>query len=258
MYVRELTDKQEILDYLETDRYYAAYAIGDLEPELFVHSQWACAEVDGQVRAIVLLYQGLDPPALFLMGEPSGLAGVLRLKMRPKRVYLTCQQHHLPVVQAFYHTEPPTPMWRMSLRPGDFRPVPSPEVLALSPRHTDALRRLYSQGGGLAFSPMQLATGVFYGVSNRGRIVAAAGTHLISPSYRISAVGNVYTQETYRGRGYGSATTSAVVTELFRRGIREVFLNVAQTNVTAIRLYERLGFTRYCPFLEMLAQRRYS
>jgi len=258
MHVRQLTDKQEILDYLETDRCYAAYAIGDLEPELFAHSQWAGAHEDGQVRAIALLYQGLDPPALLLMGEPSGLTSVLRLKMRPGRVYLTCQQHHLPVVQTFYRTEPPTRMWRMSLQPGDFRPVPLPEVAALSPRHTDALRRLYAQGGGLAFSPTQLATGVFYGVSDRGRIVAAAGTHLISPNYGIGAVGNVYTEEAYRGRGYGTATTSAVVTELLGRGIRNIILNVAQVNTTAIRLYERLGFTKYCPFLEMLAQRRYS
>jgi len=236
MHVRQLTDKQEILDYLETDRCYAAYAIGDLEPELFAHSQWAGAHEDGQVRAIALLYQGLDPPALLLMGEPSGL----------------------PVVQTFYRTEPPTRMWRMSLQPGDFRPVPLPEVAALSPRHTDALRRLYAQAGGLAFSPTQLATGVFYGVSDRGRIVAAAGTHLISPNYGIGAVGNVYTEEAYRGRGYGTATTSAVVTELLGRGIRNIILNVAQVNTTAIRLYERLGFTKYCPFLEMLAQRRYS
>ena len=31
----ELTDKAQILSYLETDRLYAAYAIGDLEPGMF-------------------------------------------------------------------------------------------------------------------------------------------------------------------------------------------------------------------------------
>jgi predicted GNAT family acetyltransferase len=44
--------------------------------------------------------------------------------------------------------------------------------------------------------------------------------------------------------------TSAVVAELLQLGIRDVILNVNQDNATAIRIYERLGFERYCPFLE--------
>jgi RimJ/RimL family protein N-acetyltransferase len=256
MRVRPLVDKNEILGFLKTDRFYAAYAIGDLEPALFVQSEWVGAEDSGQLCAIALLFKGLDPPALFLMGELTGLMSLLRLGLRPERVYLTCQQRHLPVVRAFYGTEPPIPMLRMIIRQRDFRPVHSPDVLTLSPRHTDELKRLYAQGDADAFSPTQLAAGVFYGVRDRGRIVAAAGTHLISPSHGLGAVGNVYTDKAYRGQGYGTATTSSVVAELFKRGLRLVFLNVAQANTTAIRIYERLGFTAYCPFLEMLAVRK--
>jgi ribosomal protein S18 acetylase RimI-like enzyme len=256
MRARKLTDSHEILTFLESDPSYAAYAIGDLEPALFAQTEWEGAEEDGQLRTIALLFRGLDPPPLFLMGDPAGLPTILRLGLRPERVYVTCRQRHLAAVRAFYRTEPPTPMWRMTLQPKDFRPIEAPQVIALSPRHTDELERLYAQGGGDAFSPTQLATGVFYGVADRGRIVAAAGIHLISPTYDIAAVGNVYTHRAYRGRGYGSATTSAVVAELFRRGLRYVVLNVAQANTVAIRIYERLGFTKYCPFLEMLAVRR--
>lgn len=256
MRVRQLTDKDEILRFLETDLLYAAYAVGDLEPALFAESEWAGAAEEGQLRTLALHFKGLDPPALFLMGDPAGLAIILRLGLRPERVYLTCRQAHLAAAQAFYDTEPPIPMWRMSVRWGDFKAVRSSQVLALSPRHTDELERLYAQGGADAFSPTQLATGIFYGVRDRGRVVAAAGTHLVSPAYGMGAVGNVYTDEAYRGRGYGTATTSAVVAGLFRRNIRHVFLNVAQTNSAAIQIYERLGFTKHCPFLEMLAVRR--
>jgi ribosomal protein S18 acetylase RimI-like enzyme len=258
MHTRKLTDKNEILRFLETDRLYAAYAIGDLEPALFAQSEWVGAERDGQVHTIALLFEGLDPPALFLMGDPAGLASILRLGLRRRRVFLTCRQRHLAVVQAFYHTDPPDLMWRMTIQWEDFRPVHSPEVVALSPRHTGELERLYAQGGGDAFSPTQLATGAFYGVRDRGRVVGAAGTHLVSPTYGMGAIGNVYIDEAYRGRGHGTATTSAVVAELFRRGIRHVILNVSQTNTSAVRIYERLGFAKYCPFLEMLAVRRHS
>jgi len=256
MHMRPLTDKKEILGFLDTDRLYAAYAIGDLEPELFAQSEWVGAEQAGKLCALALLYKGFAPPFLFLMGQPVGIATVLRLGLRQERVYLTCQEQHIPTVQTVYRTEPPLPMWRMILHPDAFRPLPSPLVQPLSPRHTDELRRLYAQGGADAFSPTQLATGVFYGVRDRGRLVAAAGTHLISPTYGMGAVGNVYTDPICRGRGYATATTSAVVDELFRRGLRHIFLNVAQDNTTAIRIYERLGFNKYCSFFEMFARRR--
>ncbi len=80
--------------------------------------------------------------------------------------------------------------------------------------------------------------------------MAAAGPHLVSPTYGVAAVGNVFTHPDYRGRGYGTLTTSAVVAELLGLGMRDVVLNVEQANAVAVRLYERLGFERYCPFLE--------
>jgi predicted GNAT family acetyltransferase len=150
----------------------------------------------------------------------------------------------------------PIPMWRLTVTRSSFQPTQSPAVVSLSTRNTDQLERMYSEGGGGAFSPTQLTNGVFFGVHDRDQIVAVAGTHLVSPNYRLAAVGNVYTANGYRCRGYGSATTSAVVAELFRRGLDCVFLNVAQANAAAIRIYERLGFTKYCPFLEMLALRK--
>ena len=68
----ELTDKVQILAALQTDRLYAAYAIGDLEPELFAQCTWVGASEAGRVQALALHYRGLEPPALFLMGETGG------------------------------------------------------------------------------------------------------------------------------------------------------------------------------------------
>ncbi len=256
MRTRTLTDRDEILRFLERDRDYAAYAIGDLEPALFAQSEWAGAEREGRLITLALYFKGLSLPALFLMGEPVGLAAILRFGLRPERALVTCQEPHLPALSAFYHTRPPVSMWRMVLDPGNFRPVHAPYVVPLSPRYTDELADMYARGNADGFSPTQLATGVFYGVLERGRVVAAAGTHLISPTYGLAAVGNVYTEEEFRGRGYGAAVTSAVVAELFQRGIRRVVLNVAQDNTAALHIYEHLGFDRACAFLETIARRK--
>jgi ribosomal protein S18 acetylase RimI-like enzyme len=246
---RKLTDKSQILAYLETDRRYAAYAIGDLEPWMFEHTSWAGAERAGRLQALTLHFRGLKLPALFLMGHNEGLRAIIERELRPERVYFTCHQRHLLLICEFYHWEERIPMWRMVLQPARFRPAQS-GCVRLSHAHLDELTQLYALGGGDAFTLLQLEHGVFYGVRMADQLVAVAGTHLVSPTYGVAAVGNVFTHPNYRGRGFGTATTSAVVDELLQSGIRDIVLNVSQDNAIAVRLYERLGFERYCPFLE--------
>jgi len=245
----ELTDKPSILDYLETDRLYAAYAIGDLEPEMFEQCTWAGAYDGRRPSALVLHFRGLEPAALFLMGATDGLHAILEQTLRPEQVYLTCREKHLAMTREFYAWEKVSPMWRLALQPASFQPAGG-DCVRLRPVHSDQVAALYTLGGGLAFSPAQLEHGVFYGVLADGQLVAAAGTHLVSPTYEVAAVGNVFTHPGHRGRGYGTACTSAVVVELVERGIRDIVLNVGQENARAHRIYKQLGFARYCPFLE--------
>jgi RimJ/RimL family protein N-acetyltransferase len=256
--VRELTGRSQILPVLETDRLYAAYAIGDLEPGMFEGCTWFGAEQAGQVRALTLLYRGLTPPALVLMGDLDGLRALLDGDRFPQHVYLTCRPPHLDMTRDFYAWERTTPMWRMILPRGARTPVPSVagNVLPLTPAHAGQLTQLFAHGGGLAFSPEQVARGVFYGVEVADRLVSVAGTHLVSPTYGVAAIGNVFTHPDYRGRGYATAATGAVVAELLRRGIDDLILNVAQDNAPAVRIYERLGFERYCLFYEGPAVRQ--
>ncbi len=245
-----LTDRSHIQAYLETDRLYAAYAIGDLEPGLFEVCEWTGKIVADRLEALALHYHGLEPPALFVMGSVSGLRAILGQASGPRQVYLTCREEHLPVMREFYAWEEVIPMFRMVLPPASFSPVEG-HCLRLGKTHVDQLAALYALGGGsVAFSPSQVFDGVFYGAFADGQLVAAAGTHLVSPTYGVAAVGNVFTHPEYRGLGYGSATTTAVVAELLARAIRDVVLNVRQENGRALCIYERLGFERYCPVLE--------
>jgi GNAT superfamily N-acetyltransferase len=249
----ELADKSKILAYLETDRLYAAYAVGDLEPELFVHCEWFGAARRGRLQALALHYSGLGFPIVFLMGDASGLRAIFEDALYVEQAFFTCRQEHLGMMQDFYNWEP-IPMWRMVLQADRFRPVGG-DCIPLTLDHGEHLKVLYAQGKGNAFDPTQVPGGAFHGAFEDGRLVAAAGTHLISPTYRVAAVGNVFTHPEYRGRGYATAATSAVVAEVQGRGIRDIVLNVDQKNETAIRIYERLGFERYCSFFEGSAVR---
>jgi ribosomal protein S18 acetylase RimI-like enzyme len=251
---RRLTDKADILEFLQRDEVYAAYAIGDLEPQMFTRSDWAGAEVDGRLCALILHFRGMAIPALFLMGDACGLRAILADDLRPERVYLTLRDEHRGVAGEFYNWETLTPMWRMVLWPARFQPAEIRKCVRLYENDAGALERLYARGGADAFSPSQLEQGVFYGIFTDGQLVAAAGTHLVGPTYGVAAVGNVFVHPDYRRRGYASGATSAVIAELLQNGAQFVILNVAQDNGAAVRVYERLGFEQYCPFLECVAR----
>lgn len=244
-----LTDKKRILAYLRGDEVYAAYAIGDLEPEMFALSSFAGAERGGQLRSLVLHFRGLEVPALLFQGDPEGVRAILADELRPDCVYLTLRGNHEATARDYYRWEQAVPMWRMALYPGDFR-APGGDCLRLDAQHIARLLDLYALGGADAFSPAQVDQGVFHGIQEGRSLVAAAGTHLVSPTYGVAAVGNVFVHPEYRQRGLGSAVTGAVVADLLRLGAKLVILNVAQSNLPAIRMYEKMGFEPRCPFME--------
>lgn len=252
--IRELYDKDEIYAFLAQDRCYAAYAIGDLETGLFELSTWHISVEDGRKNALTLRFGGIRPPALFAMGSSEGLAPLLREESLPERVYLTGRPGHLSLFQEAFSLGPVQDMVRMILKPGDFHPHDG-RVIKLARRDLPSLQRLYREEG--VFAPYQLDRGVYYGVEVGGELISAAGTHLLSPTYQIAAVGNIFTHPSHRGQGYATACTSALVEELLRRSL-DIVLNVARNNEVARSLYERLGFREYCPFIEALGVRKHE
>jgi ribosomal-protein-alanine N-acetyltransferase len=55
-------------------------------------------------------------------------------------------------------------------------------------------------------------------------------------------LGNVAVARDWRKRGIGARLVDAVIARAAERGVREVFLEVRPSNLTAQRLYERFGF----------------
>ena len=248
-----VTDPSVIRSILNTDRSWAVYALGDLSPELFPHCEWYCTA--GDAPAVVLLYRAFGTPVLFTLGETSAVEALLEAADPPGELYLHVRPEIIPVLRKRYEVPHPKTMWRMILDPQAFRGASAESVARLGSDHLAALERLYADGEPLGeapdfFTPAMLAGGVYFGVWEDDDLVAAGGTHLVVPTEDIAAIGNVYTRRDRRGRGLATLVTAAVTAELMRLGLGTIALNVEQRNAAAIRVYQRLGFVRYCPFHE--------
>ena len=68
------------------------------------------------------------------------------------------------------------------------------------------INRLYRADGTPAFYTAQnIDDAVYYGAFDGERLVAVAGTHVVSHHDGIAVVGNVFTHPKYRGRGLADA-----------------------------------------------------
>jgi len=118
----------------------------------------------------------------------------------------------------------------------------------------ELLNKFYVEHHAEAWVPIQFRAGPYYCVKEEGKIVSAAGVHLVTP--RIAQLGNIVTDVTYRNRGLATACTSTLAADLASRGLI-VSLFVRKDNAPAIHLYRELGFrkTREIAFVTMQKSR---
>jgi ribosomal protein S18 acetylase RimI-like enzyme len=81
--------------------------------------------------------------------------------------------------------------------------------------------------------------GGYLGIRRGGRLVAMAGERMRPPGW--AEISAVCTAADYRGQGLGTRLVLAVAAAIRDRG-ETPFLHTAADNVSAIRLYESLGF----------------
>ncbi|HEY7131914.1 MAG TPA: GNAT family N-acetyltransferase [Candidatus Limnocylindrales bacterium] len=250
---RAITDRAQLRMFLETDRLLAAYALCDLEDREFSKTRWGGAFDADRLVALALEYSGLTPQPLFVMGRSEGIEAVLRDVVRPRAAYVAVLPEAVEAVQSVYRLDPGPQMVRMWVDRARFRPYPA-DVRRLLPIDIGELNRLYQLGFASWLPSSAIADGVYFGVRVNGRLVAAAGTHVVSPRAKLAVVGNVLTHVDYRGRGFATAVTGAVTAELLRT-CDQVVLNVRSDNPPALQAYRRLGYDEHVRFEERLAHR---
>ncbi len=246
---------------LEPRRSYAAYALGQLSADLFpLVDCWRSTEFTGGEGAVALFSRGGLGDAMFTMGDPEALDAVLALHPGPRQNYATCEPRHVSVMRSYFHFASERPMLRMGVSARGF--VPADEtgghfyVRRMLGSDARLINRLYnSEGSPTYYGGQVIESGVYFGAIEDGRLVAVAGTHVVSPEEGIAVVGNVFTHPRYRGKGYARIVTGATTAYLLRT-CRDVVLTVDPENTPAVRAYERLGYVTDCRLIEAAVTRR--
>jgi predicted GNAT family acetyltransferase len=106
----------------------------------------------------------------------------------------------------------------------------------LGPADAPDLLDLYAAFPESVFRAETVTTGCYYGIRVDGRLVAAGGTHVVTPEYGVAVIGSIFTHPDARGRGYATQVTGAITADRLRQGCRGVTLNVFTRNAPAIKV----------------------
>ncbi len=253
--IEHLTDGDIIRRQLRAQVDYTAYALGQLEPGLIERTHWFRAQGETGTGLALHSRGGLGD-ATFLMGSTEAVEAILSIHPGPQQTYLTCQPQHLDSIRSAYRLSNQQPMIRMGVKPDEFKPVKRHSAVRLSGLDVRRINGLYSSDGAPSFyAPEHIDTGIYFGVFVEGNLVSIAGTHVVSPQERVAVVGNVFSHPAARGRGYATATTSAV-TEGLLEMCDTVVLTVDPKNTPAVASYRRLGYEEKCALVEASGVRR--
>jgi len=246
--IERLNDNAAIRDVLMTDDSYTAYALAQLDPDLFRLAEWYVA-TSGEARALLLHSRGGLGRALFALGDSGALNALLGLHPGPRFSFGSFRPEHRRVVERYFMLTRPQTMLRMSVAPAGFKPIER-EAVRLTGRDIASVNRLYAtEGGSSTYQARHIEDGVYFGVFVDNLLISIAGTHVVSASEGVAVVGNVFTHPLYRGQGLGAVATSATTAHLLER-CPLVVLTVEEENLAAVRIYQRLGYETQCTLHE--------
>lgn len=257
MSIERIDNREELREFLVSDRLANAYMLGNLDPAYFQFCRWYGQRSDGgALGSVVLLYTGLSLPVVFMAGTEPDFERLLReVKSElPERFHFHVLEDQMDTVRDVFAPAISQRMLRMGLRREVYADLPKPSsdvrVTRLGHRDTAAIMNLYEHYPDNFFEPYQLETGLYFGVRDEELGLASiAGIHVISEDHDVAVIGNFVTHPGRRGRGLASACTARLLDELFGR-VSLVALNVQEGNEPAVRMYSNFGFEQNNVFYE--------
>ncbi|MFT5201814.1 MAG: GNAT superfamily N-acetyltransferase [Candidatus Aldehydirespiratoraceae bacterium] len=254
--MRVVSEPAELAQLFGRDRAAHAYGLADLESPLWDRSTWF--RRDDATAGIVTLGGGITTVYAISLADPAGsLALVVDLLDEiPHGSMITGPVGLAAAVGAVA----PINDLGLHVKCVLTHPERLPNAAAAHPLAVKDFARvasLHATNPGAAFvlEPM-LVDDTFVGIAHPDdpdRLIAAAGTHVLSTTYEIAAVGAVFVDPAARGQGLGAIVTAGVCKRLDGR-VSTIGLNVDAGNLAARRTYERIGFVDCLEYEEVIVR----
>lgn len=122
--------------------------------------------------------------------------------------------------------------------PATFHPVP------LEEEHIEQMMQLTALTKPGPFNRNSIAFGSYYGIFQRGQLVAMTGQRLHVQAF--TEISAVCTHPNHLGKGYAFALVQHQVELILQQG-QTPFLHVREDNTRAVSLYQRMGFVLQRP-----------
>ena len=252
-----LHDKKILADFLARHVYLHIYSIGDLDEFFWPYTVWYGLKNHDQLQAVVLLYVGQSLPVLLALADDlPAMRELLQsvLHILPGRFYAHLSPGLEPIFTPKHRLDSYGEHYKMALvDKSGITTIECREAARLNTTDEPAIKTLYAASyPGNWFDPRMLETNQYFGIWQDHQLVSIAGIHVYSPQYGVSALGNITTLPSCRGKGYGRLVTAKLCQSLLESGIQHIGLNVSSDNKTAIRCYEKLGFEVTAAYHECL------
>lgn len=248
--MREVEDPAELAELMSADRETHLYGLADLEEPFWSHSTWYC-EGPAVVGLVSTGGTWLTGYAMSRMAPEETLALLANVQeSMPVGTWITGPTGMFRAITRLRKVRDIGPHWRMIL--DDLVDVDGASgVVSLGADDLDAVADLHDSDPGSAFFlPEMLELNPYVGIWEGGRLVASAGTHVVSRTYGVAAIGALITRPSHRGRGLAARALSALCSRL-AGDFETIGLNVETGNTAALRLYDRLGFRRVFQYEEI-------
>lgn len=236
MAVVELEDRERIAAFLRRNAQAHVYELGDLDDFDWPYTRWFGWEHAGRLEQIALLYsEPAVPVLLWIAEEPLDAMEDLLRQIRGA----------LPATLYVHATT------KLALARDDLVTRYTIEVELLGGADLDEIEAFYEAAyPDTWFVPRLLETGRYVGVRRGGRLGCVAGVHVHSPTFGVTALGNVATLPELRGQGLARGACAALCLLLLGDGIETIALNVRADNAAAVAVYTQLGFERAAAYTE--------
>ena len=247
MSIGQIVDKNELYSLFIKDPTLYGYHIGDLDDFFFNKCKWYGYFEKNDLKEVILLFLQFKTPTLLLFGFSMKISEMIAnlTKNFPDSFFCHYLKEYEPALKKKFNLKPLGTHWKMKLTNHNIPYVSNDDnIKILNPKYEKVIREFYDENyHDSYYDSYMLKTGKYLGYFIENYLVTIAGVHVYSPIYKVAVLGNIATSKKFRRKGFAKTTIKNLLAHLLNE-VTDISLNVQDDNLSAIKLYQSLGFKK--------------